>query len=85
MKVVGYVLGGCIALAVLQAAMQVMLLALPIILLVSLIRYPRETMGLAALLLTVGLIQHRPGTVVAVVGVILTACLIGKAIDKIAG
>lgn len=69
--------------AVLQAAMGVLLLALPIVILVSLIRHPRETIGLASLLLIVGLIQHRPGTFIAIVAVVLAACLIGKALDKI--
>lgn len=84
MKVAGYILAACLTIAVLQAAMGVLLLALPIVLLVSLIRYPRETIGLASLLLIVGLVQHRPGTFIAIFAVVLTACLIGKAIDKFA-
>lgn len=69
-------------LALAQWAVSALLLALPFALLISLITRPRETIGLVVFIVISGLIQDRPAAMIAIFGVLMTSCLIGKMMDR---
>ena len=60
MKLFGQILLACIALAILQAALAVVVVGVLLAALVGLICKPRETLGLIGLCLTVSLFQAQP-------------------------
>ena len=60
MKLFGQILLACVALAILQAALAVVVVGALLAAVVFLIFKPRETMGVIGLCLMVGLIQAQP-------------------------
>lgn len=78
MKLIGYMLGACLLLALLRAAALAIFLLIVGGFIVAAITRPRETVGLVALLLVAGLVQDHGlafivlGAIVAVVAAVTT-------------
>ena len=85
MRVLGWLLTGCIVVAALQAASAVLVLTVLAGIVVGLIVRPKETLALVAILMLTGIAQDRPATLIAIVGLVVTGCLIGKAIENARG
>ena len=75
---IGYILAACVALALLRAVAAVLILGMIGAAVCALIFRPAETLTVACLLL----IGSNPMAFVALGAVVLTACLIGKAIES---
>jgi hypothetical protein len=73
MGMFGYILAGCIALAVLQALGRALALLLPIILVAAVVRWPWETLGLFGFLVVARLLRDEP------VGCLMAVTLLGVA------
>lgn len=82
MRLIGYILAACVALALLQAVATVLVLAMIGAAVCALIVRPAETLMVGCLLLLAGLAANHPAVLIALVAVIATVCLIGKAIDN---
>lgn len=80
MRLIGYILAACVALALLRAVAAVLILAMIGAAVCALIFRPAETLAVGCLLLFAGLAESHPTVLVALVAVIATACLISKAI-----
>ncbi|WP_439540709.1 hypothetical protein [Sphingomonas sp.] len=80
MRLIGYTLAACVALALLQAVATVLVLAMIGAAVCALIFRPAETLMVGCLLLFAGLAANHPTVLIALVAVIATACLIAKAI-----
>jgi hypothetical protein len=66
MRLVGYLLVGCIACAVLQAAATALVLTIALAAVCGLLARPRETIWVLTLLLVAGLIDRHPFVLLAV-------------------
>jgi hypothetical protein len=82
MRVINFILVACLALALFQAAAYVLLLLIGIGFVLCLFEHPRETLALVLLLAILGLLQASPGTFFALVALLVTACLIGKGLER---
>ena len=71
MKLFGQILLACVALAILQAALAVVVIGVLLAVLIGLIRKPRETLAVFGLCLTVGLFQAHPLFAVSLILTIL--------------
>jgi len=60
MKLLGYLLGACVVLAIVRMAALVLAIALVLCVAVGLLARPKETFGLVLLLFAVGVIQSYP-------------------------
>lgn len=61
MRVIGYLLGACIIMALLRLAVIVLLLALGVVIAWGMITRPRETSGLFIVLVICALVEALPG------------------------
>lgn len=82
MRLIGYILAACVALALLQAVATVLVLAMLGAAVCALIFRPAETLTVGCLVLFAGLVTNHPTVLSALVVIILAACLIGKAIES---
>lgn len=71
MKVVGYLLGACVILAVVRAVAAALIIGLGLSIVIGVCVRPKETFGLLAFLLIAGLIQHHGLAFLAVVALVL--------------
>jgi branched-subunit amino acid transport protein len=78
--VLGLLLAGCIALAGLRLVIAALVLSVCLAAIVGFSVRPRETIGLAIFLAALHCLQTRPVTIAVIGGIVLVACLIGKAI-----
>lgn len=60
MRLVGYILAACLALALMRVMAQIAVIAATVAVIVLVINRPRETAGLILLLVTVGLAGRYP-------------------------
>ena len=71
MKLFGQILLACVALAILQAALAVVVIGVLLAVLIGLICKPRETLGVIGLCLIVSLFQAQPAIAVILIVAIL--------------
>lgn len=70
MKVVGYILGACVVLALVRAVAAALVITLLLVIIVGVVTKPRETFGLLLFLLLTGAIQtHAVALIVGLVTV----------------
>jgi hypothetical protein len=60
MRLIGFVVAACLALAVLQVAIQVAVVVGAILLLIALITQPQETLGFIVFFVALHLVLHHP-------------------------
>ena len=63
MQLIGYLLLACIAMAALQAAVKLLLIALGIVAVVALMQHPRETLAFVALWMAMDVFKAQPAAV----------------------
>lgn len=80
MRVIGWLLAACVMMALLRLAVAVLAIALCILIIWGAINRPREAVVIAGLVGFVGMAQNNPTVLIVLSVVVLTACLIGKAI-----
>jgi len=85
MRLLGLLLTACVVVAALQAAAAVLVLMVLVGIVFGLVTKPKETLAFAAILAFASIVEKHPATLLAIVGITLTACLIGKAIERIGG
>jgi hypothetical protein len=83
MKVLGYLIAACIALAGLRLVVAALVLCIFLAVIVAMITKPRETVGLTLIMAAAGAFNQRPIAFVVVAGLVIAACLILKTIDEI--
>lgn len=82
-KVVGFLIGACVALALLQAAAATLIIILIVGGIVALIVRPRETIGMVVIVGVTGLARDQPLALISIIGLLLTGLLVAKTIDRL--
>lgn len=82
MRVMGWLLVACVMIALVKLLIAMLAIALCILLLWGSINRPGETVAILATLAVLSLATSNPAVLIALVGVIVVACLIGKAIER---
>lgn len=78
MRLLGYILAGCIALAALQATAQAFILLVALGLLVSLMTRPLATLGVLFGLALIGMANADPGPGLFIVGLLIIFAIMSK-------
>ncbi len=78
MKLIGYIIGACLLLALVRAVALALVLLIVGGLIVAAITRPRETMGLVAMLLVAGLVQDHGLVVLTLVAIVCIVAVIRK-------
>lgn len=82
MKVLGYLIAACIALAGLRLVVAVLVLGICLATIIAMITKPREAVGFVLLIAVVGALNHHPVAFVALAGLVIAACLLLKAVEQ---
>lgn len=78
MRLVGYLLGACVVLAIVRAVALALVITLALAVVVGLLARPRETFGLMLLMFAGGMIQSYPALCFAVVAIAVTFSAFAK-------
>jgi hypothetical protein len=82
MRVMGWLLVACVMMALLKLALALMVFALSVLLLWGAINRPGEAMAILVLLSILSIVRTNPAAFLGLIGIVLAACLIGKAIER---
>lgn len=82
MRVIGWLLAACVMMALLRLAVAVLAIALCILIIWGAINRPREAVVIGGLIGFVSMAQSNPAVLIALIVVILTACLIGATVHR---
>ena len=85
MKIVGYLIVACVAMALLQAAAAALAIGLFIVVVVGACVRPRETFGLLAFVLVANLVETRPTVCLAIIGGLVLIASIGSRLRRSGG
>lgn len=78
MRLVGYLLAACVALAIIRAVALALVITLMLAFVVGVLARPRETFGLMLLMFVGGMIQSYPVLCLAVVGIAAIVSALAK-------
>lgn len=82
MRVMSWLLVACVTIALVKLLIAMLAIALCILLLWGAINRPGEAVAILAILAVMSLARNNPAAIVALIGVIFVACLIGKVIER---